>query len=48
MWEFIGILGLVGFVAGVIAVIALFAQRDANKQKEKAAGQKEGEHSGTA
>lgn len=35
-------LGLLGFVGGVIAVIALFAQRDANKAKEKAAEEKRG------
>jgi hypothetical protein len=40
MWELIIILGLVGFAGGVIAIIAIFAQRDANKQKEEAAKQK--------
>lgn len=46
MWELITILGLVGFAGGVIAIIALFAQRDANKQKEEATEQKGGGHNG--
>lgn len=41
-------LGLLGFVGGVIAVIALFAQRDANKEKEKAAEEKSGVEKGGA
>jgi hypothetical protein len=48
MWELITILGLVGFAGGVIAVIALFAQRDANKQKEAAAEEKGGGHNDAA
>ena len=40
MSNLISMLGLVGFIGGVIAVVALFAQRDANKDREKAAEQK--------
>ena len=29
------VLGVLGFLGGIIAIIALFAQRDANRQKEK-------------
>ena len=29
------VLGALGFLGGIIALIALFAQRDANRQKEK-------------
>jgi len=40
MSNLIRMLGLVGFIGGVIAVVAMFAQRDANKDREKAAEQK--------
>ena len=46
MWDLIIILGLVGFAGGVIAIIAMFAQRDANKQKEEA--KRNGDHDGAA
>ena len=35
-------LGLLGFIGGVIAVVALLSQRDANREKEKAAEKKNG------
>ena len=44
MSELIFSLGLIGFVGGVVAIVALFAQRDANREKEKA--QKRGDGNG--
>ena len=41
-------LGLLGFIGGVIAVVTLLSQRDANREKEKAAGKKDGVQSSSA
>lgn len=41
-------LGLLGFIGGVIAVVAMFAQRDANKEKEKAADKSDRGRNGAA
>lgn len=40
MWEIINTLGCIGWIAGAIALVALFAQRDANREKEKQKGAK--------
>jgi flagellar basal body-associated protein FliL len=41
MVNLIIILGLVGFLGGVVGVVAMLAQRDANKEREKKAAQKD-------
>ena len=40
MTELILFLGLLGFMAGILGVTALLAQRDANRERERAAERK--------